>query len=307
MLSKFLDPKNDLAFKRIFGSEKNKDILIHFLNDLFANTLGPVEDVTFLKPSLDPQVAAQRVSIVDVLCRDTDGDYFIVEMQVHWEPRFEKRAQYYAAKTYSQQREKKVDYKELKQVTFLAITNHILFPTDKDYLSHHHILNIKSHERHLKDLSFSFLELPKFKKRKHQLKSMVEKWAYFFKYAPETKEEDLKAIVGDDLIIQRAYEELNPFSWSSEELMGYERVDMKLYSDRACYEGAIEKGIEIGHSKGRAEGRAEGEEVGRQKERLLLAKRLLLKGIELGEVSEMTDLAPKELQELVDDLGLVRS
>lgn len=302
MLSKFLDPKNDLAFKRIFGSEKNKDILIHFLNDFFANTLRPIEDVTFLKPSSDPEVASQRVSIVDILCRDSHGDHFIIEMQVHWEPRFEKRAQYYAAKTYTQQREKKVDYKDLKQVTFLAITNHTLFPNDEDYLSHHHILNIKSHECHLKDLAFSFLELPKFKKRKDQLTSMIEKWAYFFKYAPETKEEELATIIGEDLIIQRAYDELNCFSWSSEELMGYEGVDMKLYSDRVCYEGALERGLTQGRAEGRAEGLVEGEEAGRYKEKLILAKRLLLKGMDFSEVGEMTNLTFKEVEELANDL-----
>lgn len=294
MLSKFLDPKNDLAFKRIFGSEKNKDILIHFLNDIFTNILSPIQEVTFLKSALDPEIAAQRVSIVDLLCQDSHGDYFIVEMQANWESSFEKRAQLYAAKTYAQQLEKGVDYKDLKKVTFLAITDQTLFPDEEEYLSHHHILSIKSDKRQLKELAFCFLELPKFKKRKNELKSMAEKWAYFFKYAPTTQEEDLKAIIGGDLIIQRAYEELNRFSWSSEELRGYQGVHMKRSADRATRDAIFEKGV--------AEGLAQGEESGRHKEKLILAKRLLSKGLALDEIGEMTGLSFREVEELTNDL-----
>ena len=67
MISKFLDPKNDIAFKKIFGSEKNKDILIHFLNDMVQFDEGfPIQDVTFLKTVQDPDIAAKKTSMVDV-------------------------------------------------------------------------------------------------------------------------------------------------------------------------------------------------------------------------------------------------
>ena len=69
--SKFLNPRNDLAFKRILGSEKNKDILIHFLNDVLDRT-SPIEEVTFLKTVQDPEIAPLRVSVVDVMCEDQD-------------------------------------------------------------------------------------------------------------------------------------------------------------------------------------------------------------------------------------------
>jgi len=74
MLAKFLNPKNDLAFKRIFGTEKNKDILIHFLNDIFGRSTNPIEEVSFLKGSQDPEIVAQRVSVVDLLCHDAEGN-----------------------------------------------------------------------------------------------------------------------------------------------------------------------------------------------------------------------------------------
>src|SRR5271154_4785922 len=101
MLAKFLDPKNDVAFKRIFGAEKQKNILIHFLNDMlgFANE-EKIKQISFLKPAQDPDIASKKQSIVDVLCTDEQGNQYIVEMQVARTPGFEKRAQYYAAKAY---------------------------------------------------------------------------------------------------------------------------------------------------------------------------------------------------------------
>lgn len=241
-IGKFLNPKNDLAFKRIFGTEKNKDILIHFLNDIFGRTTNPIEHVTFLKTAQEPKIAAQRVSIVDVMCQDLEENKFIIEMQVGDEPGFEHRAQYYAAKTYIEQREKGIDYKDLKEVTFLAITGYSLFPDNPGYLSHHQILDINTHERKLKDFSFSFLELAKFKKSKKELITMTEKWAYFFKNAPQTDEKDLNLIIGDDLIIKRAYEELDKYSWTTEELRTYDSIDMKQSADKAINEKAFEQG-----------------------------------------------------------------
>src|SRR5580658_575745 len=103
-LSKFLSPKNDVAFKKIFGTEKNKDILIHFLNDMIRfNGKAHIKDVTILKTVQDPEIKAQKTSIVDILCKDENDEQYIVEMQVAKEKGFTKRAQLYAAKAYASQ------------------------------------------------------------------------------------------------------------------------------------------------------------------------------------------------------------
>lgn len=291
MFKKFLDPKNDLAFKRIFGSEKNKDILIHFLNDLFGRKKNPIETVTFLKTAQEPETASQRASIVDVLCEDLEGNQFIIEMQVDGEPGFEKRAQYYAAKTYIQQRDKGTAYKALKQVTFLAITNYILFPENKKYLSHHHILESETYEQHLKDFSFSFLELPKFKKEKDHLNTMTEKWAYFFKHAPDVHENDLEVIVGNDFAIKRAFDELNRFSWTLEELRSYDSVEMKRASMKAIMEGERKEGKEEGRIEGIIEGRIEGKKEGK----LEIALVMLADGMDMETVTRVTGLSVEEI------------
>lgn len=282
MLSKFLNPRNDLAFKRIFGTEKNKYILIHFLNDIFARTTNPIEDVTFLKTAQEPEIASQRSSIVDVLCQDTEGNRFIIEIQVGHETGFIKRAQYYAAKTYIEQRERGIKYADLKQVIFLAITDFTLFPEKKDYLSHHVMLDTVSYEQDLKDFSFSFLELSKFKKKKSDLKSMTEKWSYFLKYAPETDEKDLPAIVGNDEIIQKAFNELDRFGWSPEEIRTYDAIDMKREADKDILETAVAKG--------------------KVEEKIELAINMLSEGLLVTLVAKITGLTEAEVESLKKDL-----
>jgi hypothetical protein len=83
MLHKYLDPKNDVAFRKIFGTEKNKDILIHFLNDMAMFKDKPlIKSIDFLKTIQDPEIAAKKTSIVDILCKDAKGRQYIVEMRV---------------------------------------------------------------------------------------------------------------------------------------------------------------------------------------------------------------------------------
>ena len=119
MLAKFLDPKNDVAFKRIFGTEMHKNILIHFLNDMLGFSLGEkIQQVFFLKTAQDPDIASKKQSIVDVLCTDEKGSQYIVEMQVARTTGFEKRAQYYAAKAYVSQMNSGEAYHKLKRSFF---------------------------------------------------------------------------------------------------------------------------------------------------------------------------------------------
>src|SRR3989338_9119218 len=192
MFTKYLDPKNDIAFKKIFGTEKNKEILIHFLNDMITfKENSPIISVTFLKTSQDPETALKKTSIVDILCKDEKGNQYIVDMQVAKEKGFEKRAQYYASKAYISQANAGEAYHDLKEVIFLAISDFEMFPNKAAYKSDHVILDKESHENDLKDFSFTFVELPKFRKDIDHLSNMTEKWCYFFKHAKSTSMEDL--------------------------------------------------------------------------------------------------------------------
>ncbi|WP_264735468.1 Rpn family recombination-promoting nuclease/putative transposase [Wolbachia endosymbiont (group A) of Rhinocyllus conicus] len=291
-LSKFLDPKNDISFKRIFGTEKNKDILIHFLNDILGFTgKSTIKDIEFLSTIQDPDIASKKQSIVDVLCKDENGLQVIVEMQVAKTKGFEKRAQYYAAKAYSRQADKGDQYHDLKEIIFIAIADCILFPDKSEYKSKHTIRDEYTNEHDLKDFYFIFIELPKFPKTKEdQLSSIVEKWVYFFRYADETSEEELERIIGSDLIIKRAYEELNRFNWSEKEFIAYEQEIKRIRDEQAVLaqklDDAKQEGILIGHEKGKIEGKIE------------VAKNSLKAGVSIDVIAQITGLSNSEISQL---------
>ncbi|WP_264686950.1 Rpn family recombination-promoting nuclease/putative transposase [Wolbachia endosymbiont (group B) of Rhopobota naevana] len=292
-LSKFLDPKNDIAFRRIFGTEKNKDILIHFLNDILSFTgKNAIQDIEFLSTIQDPDIASKKQSIVDVLCRDSTGVQWIIEMQVAKTKGFEKRAQYYAAKAYSRQADKGDQYHNLKEIIFIAIADCILFPDKSEYKSKHTIRDEDTNEHDLKDFYFVFIELPKFSKTKEdQLSNIVEKWVYFFKYADETSEEELERITGSDVIIKKAYEELNRFNWSEKEFLAYEGEIKRILDEKAVLaqklDDAKEEGIKIGEEKGKIEGKIE------------VAKAMLTNNVDVNTIVKCTGLSVDEVQELI--------
>ncbi len=296
MLSKFLNPKNDVAFKKIFGSEKNKDILIHFINDILGfSDNHQITEVEFLPTIQDPEIASKKQSILDVLCKDGIGVQYIIEMQVDPLKGFEKRAQYYAAKAYCRQtdRGKKESgkYRNLKKVIFIAIADCLLFPNKQSYKSRHSIADEETQENDLKDFSFTFIELAKFPKKKgDKLNDIVEKWCYFFKYAEETSDEELKGIIGNDAVIGRAYEALNQFNWSEKELIAYEQEVKRELDNKAIMDTAIEAAEEKGKEKGIVEGRVE--------EKIQIAKKMLTKGRSIEEIIEFTELSAVEIEKL---------
>jgi predicted transposase/invertase (TIGR01784 family) len=301
-IGKFLNPRNDYAFKRIFGTEKNKDILIHFLNDMLGfSGKGQIKTVSFIKTTQDPEIASQKQSLIDVLCVDGIGRQYIVEMQIARAHGFEKRAQYYAAKAYSRQLNEGDKYHKLKEIIFLAITSFVMFPGKAAYKSDHMLLDKETHSHDLKDFHFSFLELPKFTKTIDELESVVEKWAYFFKHADETHEKDLGKIIGSDRVIERAYEELNRFFWTEIELNTYEQEEKRERDAQAILdqqlldiEEAKSKYIEQGREEGIEKGKAEGIEEGMQKG--------IEKGIEEGVQKGEAALLQRLLQRRFGDL-----
>ncbi|WP_253303140.1 Rpn family recombination-promoting nuclease/putative transposase [Wolbachia endosymbiont of Phyllotreta cruciferae] len=307
-LSKFLDPKNDVAFRRIFGTEKNKDILIHFLNDILGFTgKNAIQDIEFLSTIQDPDIASKKQSIVDVLCRDSSGIQYVCEMQVAKTKGFEKRAQYYAAKAYSRQADKGDQYHDLKEIIFIAIADCILFPDKSEYKSKHTIRDEDTNEHDLKDFYFIFIELPKFSKTKEdQLSNIVEKWVYFFKYADETSEEKLERIIGSDVIIKKAYEELNRFNWSEKEFIAYEQEIKRILDEKAVLAQKLDdatqkgrqEGILIGEERGIKIGAEKGREEGEKQAKISVAKNSLKAGVSIDVIAQITGLSHSEILQL---------
>ena len=321
-ITSFLDPKNDFVFKQIFGTEKNKDILISFLNDILS--LGGkdiVTSVTFQKTQQDPDIPLYRKSIVDVLCKSQDGVQFVVEMQIGEHQGFEKRAQFYAAKAYSKQalkedgRYKRLDvYAKLKKVIFIAIAGFTIFPNKESYYSDHRLKDIKTSENDLKDLRFIFIELPKFKKKLHELSNIQEKWAYFFKLAHQSSLKDIEHLAEEAPAMRRAFEAIDQASWNEAELNSYEEMEKTLL-DNAVVEATkiakaeakaeargeargVEKGREEGMEKGMEKGREEGMEKGKAERDVEIAKSMLREGYSAEQIARITGLSISQIEAL---------
>ena len=286
MLSRYLDPKNDLSFKKIFGEERHKRIPIDFLNAVLGLTKEKkIIDLEFLNPTQPPKIAARKESLVDVLVRDQRRVRYIVEIQVAKIEGFEQRAQYYAAKTYCSEFGKGGKYQDLKKVIFLAITDYVVFPKKDRYKSDHVVLDNKSYEHDLKGFSFTFVELPKFIKEPAELRSIEDKWYYFLKHADESN--DINTALANHPEIREAYDVLDRYGWTEEELHYYE----KLIMDDADEYGKIEAA--------KKEGMKKGIEKGRKERNLTIATALLQKGMSVDEIIEITTLSQKEIMNLM--------
>ena len=264
MISRYLDPKNDLAFKKVFGQEKHKRIPIAFLNAVFhLEGDEKIVDLEFLNTIQPPEIEARKESIVDVLVKDQSGSKYIIEMQVAKMEGFEKRAQYYAAKTYCSHFNSGDLYADLKKVIFLAITSYVVFPEKEDYKSDHVILDNKTYENDLKDFSFTFVELPKFNKSIDQLKTLEDQWYYFLKHAEESK--NIDEILAANPEIKESYEIVERIHWSEQEILAYEKVIMSIADEKSIRLAAVNEGKKIGKEIGKEIGKKIGHEIGEKK------------------------------------------
>ena len=158
---KFADPKNDIAFKKIFGNENKREILMSFLNsvlDFKGNQ--EIVDLTLVNPFQIPKIEALKETILDIKARNKNNEQFIVEMQRKDLGNFAKRSLYYTSKAYVAQLDRNCDYSQLKKVYFIGILNFIIFD-NKDYISRHLIINQETTQQDIKDFEFAFIELPK--------------------------------------------------------------------------------------------------------------------------------------------------
>jgi predicted transposase/invertase (TIGR01784 family) len=243
---KFVDVKNDVAFRKIFGNENKKVILISFLNAVLdLEGQNRVKEVTLLNPFQLPRIAGEKSSIIDVRATDEKGATFIVEMQVAEPAGFDKRVLYYSSKDYAGQINTGEDYPLLRPVYFIGVLNFDYF-MGKDYLSSHLIVDEATGERAFKDLKFRFIELKKFNKKIHESNNIIDKWVFFIKNAEELEvmPENI-----DDEGLKEAYEEAAQHNWTKEAYDAYiysgirdqdDRGRIELAEQRAKFEQLVE-------------------------------------------------------------------
>jgi len=284
---KFFDPKVDIAFKKLFGSEDHKRVTIAFLNTILEYTGDRcIVKIHFMNNEQLPMGLEKKENILDIFCTDQSGKQYIIEMQNAWEPMFAKRMLWYGAKTYAEQLNEAKPYKDLNPVIVIAITKDFkIFPKKLGYKSIHKLIDIKTDEHDLEDFTFAFIELAKFGKQEHELVTNEDKWLFL-----------LKNIVMYDHIpsplkqaeFGEACQSLNRMTWSNAANTLYEKMLIKAQSAEAVAHLAM----------GAETARSEGEQKGREEGRLEVAKNLLSTGMEAKAVAHVTGLSLDQIKSL---------
>ena len=276
---KFADVKNDIAFRKIFGNENKKEVLISFLNailDFKGN--HKITDVTILNPYQLPKFRDGKATIIDVKARDQGGREFIVEMQVADALGFSKRVLYYTSQGYVSQIDRGEFYDKLNPTIFVGILEFEI-SKNSNYISRHRILDVETGERILEDMEFNFIELPKFNLERIDLTSLVEKWVFFIKEA-ENLEMIPKGI--DDPGLRAAFEQANIQTWSPEEIEAYDYASLRETEDRLRIEKASES-AKIQAIKNR---------------NVEIATQMKKKGMDTSMIAEITGMTEIEIEKL---------
>ena len=245
---RFINPKTDFAFKKIFGSSESKDILISFLNALVYNSESVIQDLEIFDPYLSAKITGLKDTYLDVKAQLNTGEIVIIEMQVLNVEAFTKRVLYNAAKTYSLQLDAGQGYRFLKPVIALTITDFIEFKNTDEFISRF-VFKEKIHNFNYSenDLELVFVELPKFQKSLEELETLTDKWIYFMQSARllESVPETLESVPQ----IQRAFQIANQTNLTREELDEVEKRELFLQDQINA--------ITLAKQEGQAEGRTE--------------------------------------------------
>ncbi|MEG5034722.1 Rpn family recombination-promoting nuclease/putative transposase [Microcoleus sp. AT3-D2] len=251
---RFINPKIDFAFKKIFGSSQSTEILISFLNAILYEEESIIKSLEILDPYLGPQVAGAKNSYLDVKALLNDGTFVIIEMQVLKVQAFGKRVLYNAAKTYALQLTRGELYKQLRPVIALTITDFEMFRGEQDVISHFVFKERNRLSDYLQnDIELVFVELPKFKKELDRLETLTDKWIYFIKTTGTLDEVPQTMVTVPE--IQKAFEIANQVSLTQEEFNILQQQEFFAQDQ----EGSVALGREEGREEGRQEGRQEGQ------------------------------------------------
>lgn len=246
---RFISPKIDFAFKKIFGDRQSKDILISFLNAMIYQGNAVIDDLEIIDPYNAGEVLALKDTYLDVKAVLKDQTTVIIEMQVLNVAAFEKRVVYNLAKTYGNQLSSGASYFDLNPVIALTITDFVLFPETSKIITQ---FGFKEEEELFdyrdRELKMFFVELPKFTKKLEQLQSLTEKWIYFLKEADRL--EEIATNLEEVAEIGKALRIANLANLNRKELEVLHGQEMFIRDQQ----GRVIKGREEGREEGRLEG-----------------------------------------------------
>jgi predicted transposase/invertase (TIGR01784 family) len=247
---KYINPFTDFGFKKLFGEEVNKDLLIDFLNELLREKQGEIVDLTYMKTEQLGTTDLDRKAIFDLYCQNEKGEKFIVELQKSKQNFFKDRTLYYSTFPIREQA-KRADWNyELKAVYTIAILDFV-FEEDKHepdkYRYDIQLTDIETQKIFYDKLTFIYLEMPKFNKSVDELTTRFDKWLYVLKNLNKLERipEELREKIFKKLFKTAEIAKFNPEQVNSyEDSLKYYR-DIKNSLDTAREEGKIEVAINL--------------------------------------------------------------
>lgn len=277
---RYINPFTDFGFKRLFGEEPNKDLLLDFLNELLKEEQGVIKNLTYLKNEHLGTTEIDRKAIFDLYCENEKGEKFIVELQKTKQNFFKDRTVYYSTFPIKEQA-KRADWNyELKSVYTIAILDFV-FDEDKNQPDKfRYDVKLKDNETNkvfYDKLTFIYLEMPKFKKTAEQLETRFEKWLYVLKNLNRL---DRVPDVLREKIFDKLFEIAEIAKFNQEQILSYED-SLKYYRD-------LKNSLDTAKAEGKAE----------------VAINMIKKGYPLNEISQITDLPIEEIEKLNRKINL---
>lgn len=273
---KYLDPKADLTFKKIFAG--HPDLLISLLNALLPLKRNQqIKSIEYLPTELVPVDPLHKDTIVDVRCRDVEGRQFVVEMQMAWTDAFKQRVLFNASKAYVSQAEMGCKYEDLQPVYSLNLVNEIFEKDMKEYKHNYHIVHDKRTKKVIEGLCFTFIELPKFHPHTMKEKCMTVLWLRFLTEIND-KTQEVPAELLESPEISKALEEVKISAFTAEELRAYDKFWDRVSSEKTLMEGRYDEG--------------------KQDKALEIAQNLKSAGMDVDTICKMTGLSKEEIEEL---------
>ena len=298
---KYLDPKADLTFKKVFG--EHPDLVKSLLNALlpFKTPDEYIVDIEYLPSEMVPDTPFKKNSIVDVRCRDQRGRLFIVEMQMLWSSAFMQRVLFNASKAYVRQLGGAEKYELLQPVYSLNLVDDVFMPDVEKYYHDYRIVHMEHSDKVIEGLRFIFVELPKFTPHTYTEKKMQALWLRFLTEIDGRTREIPQELL-DNPEIKKAVDQIEQSAFNDAQLLGYDefwdavRVEKTLVSD-ALKEG-MEKGLAKGRAEGLVEGQAKGRAEGERNKQIEIARKMKQAGMDAETIARLTGLATDDIDVL---------
>ena len=300
---KYLDPFTDYGFKKLFGSEPNKDLLIDFLNQLLPPQ-HQIQELTFARNEQVGRTEFDRRAIFDLFCTAVSGERFIVEMQRAKQTYFKDRSVFYATFPIQEQAQRGEWNYKLEPVYLVAILDFVFDPEkdeDPNDTGACHRVQLKDQlDRVFYDkLTFIYLEMPKFTKTEAELENTFDKWLYVLRHLPKLIDRPAKL---QERIFTHLFETAEVGKFSRDELALYEE-SLKVYRDnKNVFDTAMQESKAEGLAEGEEIGLAKGEEIGLAKGELkkaqAMVRQLLQENMPVSFVARVTGFTEAEIEVL---------